>query len=73
MSKEIVLCVCVSTRALESSASPVLMCPPTTQDSGMEWTVVGEILHCQQLAGDTVVSGLSNTVSEILEHEAVTI
>ena len=39
----------------------------------MEWTVVGEILHCQQLAGDTVVSGLSNTVSEILEHEAVTI
>lgn len=43
MSKEIVLCVCVSTHALESSASPVLMCPPTTQDSGMEWTVVDEI------------------------------
>ena len=38
----------------------------------MEWTVVDEILHCQQLAGDTVASGLSNTVSEILVHKAVT-
>ena len=38
----------------------------------MNWTVADEILHCQQLAGDAVASGLSIPVSEILEHETVT-